>query len=158
VASPLITILMAALAPAFFFSPQTAEILGPVTRSQILAALPDWEARTAAYEPHPEAIEALKRIGESVLIEVYFGSWCSDSRAHLPALFKILDRVDNPQIQVNYAGIPRDKSARAAYLPPGKDIVRLPTFLVIVQGREKGRLVETPVRTVEEDLAALITP
>jgi len=38
----------------------------------------------------------------------------------------------------------------------GKDIEKLPTFIVLVNGIEKGRIVETPARTVEEDLLALL--
>jgi hypothetical protein len=34
--------------------------------------------------------------------------------------------------------------------------VKLPTFLVYVDGREIGRIVETPERSVEEDLVRIL--
>ncbi len=151
-----IVMMMVSLAAAFAGPLQTVEMTGPATRSQILAASPEWEAVMAAYQPHPEAVETLRRIGQPVLIEAYFGSWCSDSKAHVPALFKILEMADNPLLQVSFAAIPRDKAARARFIPEGRDVDKLPTFLVFLNSREIGRIIETPARSMEEDLAALL--
>jgi thiol-disulfide isomerase/thioredoxin len=145
-----------ALASAFVSAYPPADLTGPVTRSQILAAVPDWEAVMAVYQPKPEAIETLKRTGEPVLIETYFGTWCSDSKAHVPALFKVLDAADNPLFQPSYTAVPRDKAERARFIPEGRAIDKLPTFIIFMNGREVGRIVETPAHSVEDDLAALI--
>jgi thiol-disulfide isomerase/thioredoxin len=152
----IVFITIVALTAAFAASFQTIEMTGPATRSQILASVPDWEPVMAVYQPKPEAIEALKKAGEPVLIETYFGSWCSDSKAHVPALFKVLDLADNPLIQAGYTAIPRNKSDRARFIPSGRDIVKLPTFIVFLSGKEAGRIVETPAHSIEEDLAALL--
>ncbi len=145
-----------ALTTAFVSAFLPADLSGPVSRSQILSALADWEAIMAVYQPKPEAVETLKKTGDPVLIETYFGSWCSDSKAHVPALFKILDLADNPLLQVNYTAIPRDKAERSRFIPEGRAIDKLPTFVVFLNGREIGRIVETPARSMEEDLAALL--
>jgi thiol-disulfide isomerase/thioredoxin len=150
----LITII--ALTAAFAASIQTVEMTGPATRSQILTAVPDWEPVMAVYQPKPESIEVLKKAGEPVLIEMYFGSWCSDSKALVPALFKVLDLADNPLIQVGYTAIPRDKANRARFIPEGRAIDKLPAIIVFLNGKEAGRIVETPAHSVEEDLAALL--
>jgi thiol-disulfide isomerase/thioredoxin len=149
-------ITIAALAAAFAASVPPAELTGPVTRSQIMSAVPDWEPIMALYQPKPEAIESLKKAAEPVLIEIYFGSWCSDSKAHVPALFKVLDQADNPLLQASYTAIPRDKANRSRFIPEGRAIDKLPTFIVFLNGREAGRIVETPAHSVEEDLAALV--
>ena len=151
-----IVIMMVSLAAAFAGPLQNVEMTGPATPSQILAAIPEWEADMAAYQPRPEAVETLRRIGQPVLIEAYFGSWCSDSKAHVPALFKVLDMADNPLLKVLYTAIPRDKAARARFIPEGRNVDKLPTFVVFLNSREIGRIIETPARSVEEDLAALL--
>ncbi|MGB8959610.1 MAG: thioredoxin family protein [Candidatus Aminicenantales bacterium] len=131
------------------------DLVGPTNREAILEHVPAWRDLVAAYQPKPEALDKLRGLGREVRIEVYFGSWCSDSMAHVSAFFKILDLVDTPLLQPVYFGVPEAKDKRAPYIE-GKDIVKLPTFIVIVDGREAGRIVETPKKTVEEDLVTIL--
>jgi hypothetical protein len=137
------------------FLPGSTEMLGPVVREAVLDLNPDWRPIVAAYEPKPEAIEKLRAVAEDVRIEVYLGTWCPDSRAHVSEFFKVLDRAANSHLQAVYTAVPRDRSQRIPYYA-GRSIERLPTFLVFVGGQEKGRIVETPKRSVEEDLAAIL--
>jgi hypothetical protein len=152
----IVFITIVALTAAFAASSPPSELTGPVTRSRILAAVPEWESDLAVYQPKAEALAALKNASEPVLVETYFGTWCSDSRAHVPALFKILDMADNPLLQAAYTALPRDKAGRSRFIPEGRAIDKLPTFLVFLNGKEIGRIVETPAHSVEEDLAALL--
>jgi len=131
------------------------EMVGPLTQDEILQALPGWQDRMAAYTPRIEVVSELKNCPESVQVEVYRGTWCSDSRIHVPAFFQVLNSVDSPRLQASFIGLPRDKKAREPYIV-GKDIVKLPTFIVLVNGLEKGRIIETPERSVEEDLLAIL--
>ena len=131
------------------------DLVGPTSREAILEHVPAWGDLVAAYQPKPEALDKLRGLGREVRIEVYFGSWCSDSMAHVSAFFKILDLVDSPLLRPVYFGVPEAKDKRAPYYQ-GKDIVKLPTFIVIVDGREVGRIVETPKKTVEEDLVTIL--
>ncbi|MGZ5513518.1 MAG: thioredoxin family protein [Candidatus Aminicenantales bacterium] len=131
------------------------DLEGPTSREAILEHTPAWQDLVAAYQPKPKALDKLRGLVREVRIEVYFGSWCPDSMAHVSAFFKILDLADTPLLQPVYFGIPEAKDKRAAYYE-GKDIVKLPTFLVIVDGREAGRIVETPKKSVEEDLVRIL--
>jgi len=131
------------------------ELLGPVGREAILAHDPSWAGAAAAYQPDPAALDKLRGLTREVRIEVYFGSWCSDSAAHVPALFKVLEMADAPLLQAACFGVPEVKEKRAPYFQ-GREIARLPTFLVLVDGREVGRIVETPEKSVEADLVRFL--
>lgn len=131
------------------------DLTGPVSRAAILKHSPSWQEVVAAYQPKPEALDKLRGLGREVRIEVFFGSWCTDSRAHVSAFFKVLDLVDNPLLQPAYFGVPEDKADRPPFFQ-GRDIDKLPTFIVFVEGREAGRIVETPQKTVEEDLVKIL--
>ena len=85
------------------------EMLGPLTKESILKGVPDWEAVAAAYNPKPEIIQKLKTIDQPIQIEVFLGTWCPDSKAHVSAYFKILEMTENPLIQTSYIGIPKEK-------------------------------------------------
>ncbi len=131
------------------------ELLGPTQREDILKHNPEWEALVASYNPKPEVIEQLRNLRLEVQVEVFMGTWCTDSRDHVTEYFKILDLTDNPMIRSSYFGIPEDKAKRAAYFK-GRAVEKLPTFIVYVDGKEKGRIVEAPAKSIEEDLLALI--
>ena len=131
------------------------ELLGPVGREAILEHSPSWRDAVAAYQPDPGALDKLRGLAREVRIEVYFGSWCADSAAHVPAFFKVLDMADTPLLQPVFFGVPEAKDKRAGYCR-GRDIVKLPTFLIFADGREIGRIVETPKRSVETDLVRIL--
>jgi alkanesulfonate monooxygenase SsuD/methylene tetrahydromethanopterin reductase-like flavin-dependent oxidoreductase (luciferase family) len=131
------------------------EIVGPLTRETLYEKYPDWQAVAAAYQPKPACVDALRSFGREVRIEIYLGTWCSDSKAQVSAFFKVLEMADSPLFQTVCTGIPEDKAKRAPFYQ-GKDIVKLPTFLVYVAGQEVGRIVETPERSVEEDLVRIL--
>jgi hypothetical protein len=141
-----------ALIPCFA---EGGDLVGPTVREAILEHCPAWTDHVAAYQPKPEALDKLRALGREVRIDVYFGSWCSDSETHISAFFKVLDLVDSPLLRATYVGIPEAKDERAPYYQ-GRDITKLPTFVVIVDGREAGRIVETPERSVEEDLVRIL--
>ena len=63
--------------------------------------------------------------------------------------------TDNPMIQSSYVGIPKEIEARQPYIQ-GKDIIRIPTFIVTIDGEERGRIIEHPENSIEEDLVHII--
>jgi thiol-disulfide isomerase/thioredoxin len=127
-----------------------------MTREAILAIRPSWQALAASYEPDPEDVAKLQRVDREVRIDVFFGTWCADSMAHVSAFFKILDLADNPCLEPRYVAIPEDKTKRAPYFEGRMDITKLPTFIVFVDGQEAGRIVETPKKSVEADLVRIL--
>jgi thiol-disulfide isomerase/thioredoxin len=131
------------------------EIMGPVTPEDLSLKFPEWQAVAAAYAPRPEAVDRLRAVTCEVIVEVVLGTWCSDSKSHVSKFLKVLEVTDNPLIRATYIGVPKDKTKRSPYLQ-GRDIVKIPTFLIYVDGVEKGRIIESPVKTVEQDLADII--
>jgi thiol-disulfide isomerase/thioredoxin len=90
-------------------------------------------------------------------VEIFLGTWCPDCRQHVSAYLKIMDMVRNPMFRTTYTGVPRDREARGPYIE-GKNIERLPTFIVLLRDQEIGRIIETPSKSVEEDLWEMLGP
>jgi hypothetical protein len=109
------------------------DLEGPCTREEILKNSPEWQAGLAAYSPKPEFIDRLRSLAVEIRIDVYFGTWCSDSKSHVPALFKVLELADTPLLQADCYAVPEAKSKRAPFFR-GNDIKNLPTFIVFVDG------------------------
>ena len=133
-----------------------SELLGPLTPDEIIGTHPDWQDVVTGYIPAEQTIQKLKDINIPVHVEVFLGTWCSDSKTQVSAFFKVLDAIDSPLITASYVGVPKDKTARQPYIQ-GRDIQRLPTFIVSVDGQEVGRIIETPVKSVEQDLLDILT-
>lgn len=135
--------------------PGQQEIAGLMTAEEIFLKCPEWQAVAAAYSPAPEAVERLRGVSSEVVVEVVLGTWCPDSKTHVSEFLKVLELADNPFIRAEFVAVPKDKEKRAPYIQ-GKDIAKIPTFIVLVNGVEKGRIIETPAKTIEEDLAEII--
>ena len=140
---------------AFSFPCASQDLQGPCTREEILRNSPEWLPGVAAYNPKPEIVERLRAVSREVRVDIYFGTWCSDSKAHVCEYFKVLDMADTPLIQTACYAIPEDKNKRAPFFR-GNDIQKIPTFIVYMDGQEKGRIVEIPKKSIEEDLLEII--
>ncbi len=66
-----------------------------------------------------------------------------------------MEMVDNPLITSSYIGLPKDKEARRPYIED-KNIIKVPTFIVLVNNQEQGRIIEHPAKSLEEDLIRII--
>ena len=139
----------------FLFSYADVELVGNITRERILEKCPSWEDKITSYSPNQEVIEKLESVDHEVIIEIYLGTWCPDSVRNVSAYFKIMDMVNNSYLITKYVGLPRDKDARKPYIK-GKNIIRIPTFIVFINNQEKGRIIENPTQSVEEDLLEII--
>jgi len=134
----------------------TLELLGPLSKEEILENFPDWQEEVASYVPNLEVIEKLQSIPSKIKIEIFLGTWCPDTKRNVSAYFKIMDMVDNPLFITTYIGIPRDNDSRKPFIE-GKNIIKVPTFIILINNEEKGRIIENPVKSVEEDLLDIIS-
>lgn len=131
------------------------ELVGDLSKEDILTKCPDWKAEIASYIPNQEAIEKLKSIQFQVNIEIFLGTWCPDSVRNVSAYFKIVEMANNPLFMTTYVGIPRDTDSRQPLIK-GKNIKKVPTFIISINNQEKGRIIENPIKSIEEDLLDII--
>jgi len=131
------------------------DLTGPLSKEEILKNVPEWQELVASYTPKLLIIEKLKSVNQEFQVEIFMGCWCPDCKKHVSAYFKIMELTDNPFISTSYIGIPREREARKELIQ-GKNIVRIPTFIIYFQNQEIGRIIETPTKSVEEDLIDII--
>jgi thiol-disulfide isomerase/thioredoxin len=109
------------------------------------------------YENYSLDSNALKQIklGSQTLL-VYFGSWCSDSRREVPRFIKIMDYLNFDYNKINFVGLDREKKA-PNYKKNIWDIQYVPTFIILENGIEIGRIIETPDDSLEKDLLKIFS-
>ena len=135
-------------------TPAQEVLLGRVEPDAILSISPEWRTNREAYDPGEADLRVIASSPLAARLDVYFGSWCSDSRREVPRLLRILDRTSPANLKVRFYGLDRTKKEPARLVRRGA-IERVPTFILSVDGREVGRIVETPQATLEHDLALL---
>lgn len=139
---------------AFRLTPEPP-LVGEISRADLLHKKRDYVAAARAYKPKSGAVSLLKNVSQPVEVVVFFGTWCSYCKEHLPRFLKALEAAGNPNIKTRFVGMSEDMSQPEALLNE-YGISKTPTFVVSMGGKEIGRIVEEPKGAIEEDLALLL--
>ena len=86
-----------------------------------------------------------------------FGTWCHDSNNLLPKLYRLLDKSGYPESKVLLIAVDRNKKAYHN-IQEKYNITNTPTFLVMQNGKEIGRVTEYgKTGYMEKELGAIIS-
>jgi len=134
--------------------------VGPMTAARLLERVPDYAQRKSEYAPDITVLEMMKSyIHANDRVEVYMGTWCSDSQREVPKFLRILDDLRTQfgvELPVTFVAVDRSK-AKPADLIAGKHIEKVATFIYYRGDEELGRIVErTQSPLFEDDLLALL--
>jgi thiol-disulfide isomerase/thioredoxin len=118
----------------------------------------DWYIRGKAdYNPDETVIGQLRKsIGDDLSILIVLGTWCPDSRREVPRFMKIVEETGFPVERIEFVGVDNTKLAPVG----GYDtlnIERVPTFIFLRNKVEAGRIIETPVTSLEQDMQNILT-
>ncbi len=108
-----------------------------------------------AYKPDQDIIKQLKRYRKNVQITVVMGTWCGDSQLQVPRFYKILDEIKFKDSDVDLICVDHNKKAGDLDIS-NLNIQRVPTFIFYKNGRELGRIVESPSSSLEKDMLLIL--
>lgn len=114
-----------------------------------------FKSQYEVYEPSQKYIDKIKSKINLVDITIVFGTWCSDSKIQVPRFYKILDNAGYNEKRMTVIGVNHSKQAFTMNIEHLK-IDRIPTFIIYQNGKELGRIVESPKKSLEKDLAKII--
>jgi hypothetical protein len=127
-----------------------------IDRDKILQTGKEWQYMYDKYEPDETFIETLEaKLGKNLKIDVYLALWCPDSRNNVPKFIKILDRLET-KVPVNYYTVPRKPGKDVKYFIEDLKVERVPTFIFYRDGKEIGRIIENPQKSLVEDFLEII--
>lgn len=121
-----------------------------------LTAYSWFDSTYRAYTPEQSVIDSIRPFGKDIRLMVVLGTWCSDSKEHVPALCKIAVQSGMDFKQLELIGVDRKKHCPLPDIS-SLNIEYVPTIFVFVKGTLKGKIVETPEKTIEQDILKLIT-
>ena len=87
------------------------------------------------------AVAAFQKNAAKFQMIVFFGTWCHDSQNLLPVFYRLADRSGYPPDNIALIGVDR-KLTTLNNLPAAFKITHTPTFIVMKDGKEIGRVVE----------------
>ena len=108
-----------------------------------------------AYALNKEAVQVIKNDSENLSIMLFMGTWCGDSRREVPRIYRILDAVDFDESRLTLINMDREKNSPDGE-ETGLNIHYVPTLILYKNSSEIGRVIESPIQSLEEDMAAII--
>lgn len=87
------------------------------------------------------AVEAFKNNAANFSMVVFGGTWCHDTQNLLPVFYRLIDKSNFPENKITLIAVDRAKTATDD-LDKTYHITNVPTFIVMKDGKEIGRVVE----------------
>lgn len=92
----------------------------------------------------------------SFSVKVVLGNWCEDSQMQVPRFMKIINEFPQfRQISVNYYLVDEDKQCADPEVQALK-FGYVPAFIFYREGKEIGRIIETPEGSMEAHISKII--
>lgn len=113
-----------------------------------------------SYEPDEIVVGELKNFLTDITIKLFLGTWCGDSKREVPRFLKVLNAAGFPESQLDMIALsskPGMYKKSPENYETGLNIHRVPTFIIYKNKEEVGRIIESPVETLEKDLLSICT-
>ena len=142
-------------------------VFGRLTRDDIRKEIPDWGAEYDSYVANLDSLETLQKGLKNVRLTCVFGTWCSDSKREVPRFWRLLDDIGVPASALTMYAVGSSRFTEEMKIPnevldwsrdvkAWYDVTSVETIIVERGGREIGRIVEAPAKSLEEDLLDIL--
>jgi thiol-disulfide isomerase/thioredoxin len=109
-----------------------------------------------AYVVNNDLLSTIENYIYQYSVTIVMATWCHDSKEQVPRFYKILDKLDYNTENVSLIGVDRSKLADDIDISE-MNIKRVPTFIFYKDGKEKGRIIETPETILEKDILNILS-
>lgn len=100
-----------------------------------------FEKNRKDYTPNAGAVAALKGAKDSIYILAFGGTWCHDTQFILPKFYTLTDAAGLAPDHITLLGVDHNKKT-VQHLSEIFNVTNVPTFIVLKNGQELGRVVE----------------
>jgi thiol-disulfide isomerase/thioredoxin len=108
------------------------------------------------YVPDSVTVKEIEYNLDDVKTTIIMGTWCSDSREQVPHFFKVMDEAGYTENNISMICVNHDKKDLSGSVD-SLNIELVPTFIFYRDGKELGRIIETPQQTMEEDIFTILS-
>lgn len=130
-------------------------LIGKIERSTLSNPDFPWYQRNYQnYNVQDSIINKLKVDFSQIYCKIFLGTWCSDSKREVPRILKIFDLISFKNYEI--IGLGRDKKSSGGE-ERELNIQKVPTIIFYKNEKEIGRIIETPTKTLEEDILDILS-
>ena len=111
------------------------------------------------YKPNDTITEKIKPMAAGKTFLVFMGTWCGDSKREVPRMLKTLKASGVTSSQIKMVMVDNHDSTykqSPGHEESGLNIHRVPTMIIYENSRELGRIIESPVLSIEKDLYSIL--
>ncbi len=133
-------------------------LLGKCTKQGLkLSPFNEWfDKGYESYELQWDVLSNSKKyLNENLKIVVIFGTWCDDTQEQLPRFMKVMDNIGYTPDMLELIAVDRTKSAGTIDIS-SYNVKQIPTFIFFKNGKELGRIIESPRSTMEKEIISIL--
>lgn len=108
------------------------------------------------YQPKAKYLKKIKNVGQDYEIVLVLATWCHDSKMQVPRFYRLLDLAGIDAGTMKVICVDGKKTGGDVSLE-GLNIERVPTFIFYRDGKEVGRIIESPEKRLEKDYWRIIS-
>ena len=153
VLKPILAVLIVMVSTNAMSADDISEVVGEMSGEALLAQYPAFMDEYKSYQPSDAEIKAVSALEDDTLL-ILFGTWCHDSEREVPRLLKTLDASGLDVPQFTLFAVDRKKSDPEG-VAEKHGLKYTPTFILMRDGEEVGRVVERAETSLTQDLQAL---
>ena len=107
------------------------------------------------YSLDKKVLDSIATDFSGLQVKIILGTWCSDSRKQFPRFMAMLDYLKASPEQYQIIAVNRNKNA--VTMPIDQlNVLLVPSFIIFKGDEELGRIIESPVESLEEDFLKII--
>ena len=131
---------------------ENSQLLGESSIQNLFSHHQEFQSNFDGYKiNHAFDLSALRDVEMYIL----FGTWCHDSQREVPRMLRILKEFQVPQNQIILIGLDFKKN-EPMNRGKGFNITNTPTFVIVKNDKELGRIIERPDISLESDLMKIL--
>ena len=128
-------------------------LLGEVNINQLKEYTKDWASN---YNANSDVLAKIKPLIKKRGIVLIMGTWCEDSEREIPALINILESINYDITKMRIIAVDEDKIT-PNFIEKDYELINIPTIIFYENGNEINRIVEFPIKSIEEDILDILT-
>jgi hypothetical protein len=105
------------------------------------------------YQPNDNMLNYIKSNREKFNVVALIGTWDEQSRVLFPQLYKVMVLAGSPETQMLIFGADEKLDTGA---PVEYKLKRVPTFIILKEGKELGRISGNVEESIEADIAKIL--
>ena len=128
-------------------------LLGEINIDQLKEYTRDW---SSSYNLNSDILTKIKPLIKKREIVLIMGTWCEDSEREIPGFIKILESTNYNTTKMRIIAVDEDKTT-PNFIEKDYELINIPTIIFYENKNEINRIVEFPIKSIEEDILDILT-